>query len=59
MQNSRCETKDSAVECDTEYVDYFKVTHIWGGTKRVRTECLNHAAHDEQKGMLVELIDRR
>jgi hypothetical protein len=55
---TQCETTDSRTE-HSDYIDYFRTEIIWGGTKRTRTECLNHAALSETLGRQVTLIDRR
>lgn len=59
MQNIKCESKTSSIECDTTYVDYFTTTIIRGGRERQIVECLSHAAASEEAGRRVELIDQR
>jgi hypothetical protein len=57
-KNPKCQGTTTSVEC-SDYVDNFKVTRRWGGTRRTTTECLSHAADAESRGVQVELIDKR
>lgn len=57
--NTKCQSKTTSIQCDTDYPDYFQTTIIWGGRKRTITECLAHAAASEERGSQVELIDMR
>jgi hypothetical protein len=58
MTKMTCELadKNTTTQCSTGDPHYFETRFIWGGKRRTRTECLNHAIESERQGKQVNLI---
>jgi hypothetical protein len=55
-KNPKCQGRASLIECDTDFADYFKVSHRVFAKEWTTVECVAHAAHSEGLGKPVELI---